>query len=112
MRKIVVAFTLLAALGACASKPSAQIQTPPGARTIRAQVAYQCDGGLGFTAVFLANPDAVALRFASGDEILLPQVVSGSGFRYADSSREFRGKADEAQYTLAKTAPVACYVAK
>ena len=111
MRKLLVAFTLLAAVGACQTKP----QLPPhvsSARNVRATVAYNCDDGTAFTAAFLVSPEAVELHFPDGDQLLLPQVASGSGFRYQDPRHDFQGKSDDALYTLGKAAPVKCYVSK
>jgi membrane-bound inhibitor of C-type lysozyme len=110
MRHLFAAFIVVAALGACQSKP--KMQPAVSARNVRVAVAYNCDDGQAFIAAFLVSPEAVELRFANGDQLLLPQVVSGSGFRYQDARHEFRGKADDALYTVGKAAPVKCYVSK
>jgi membrane-bound inhibitor of C-type lysozyme len=111
MRHLIAAFVVVAALGAC--QTPAQKSPPLGsARNVRVTVAYNCDDGLAFTAAFLVSPEAVELHFANGDQLLLPQVVSGSGFRYQDARHEFQGKADDALYTLGKATPVKCYVSK
>ena len=111
MRHLIAAFAVVAALGACQTAPQKPVRTD-AARNVRVTVAYNCDDGLSFTAAFQVSPEAVELHFANGDQLLLPQVVSGSGFRYQDARHEFRGKSDDALYTLGKAAPVKCYVTK
>jgi membrane-bound inhibitor of C-type lysozyme len=63
---------------------------------------YDCSSGTKLTAEF-SPPDAVtgrvALTFATGQKITLPQVMSADGGRYADDGTEFWIKGRDATLT-------------
>jgi alpha-N-acetylglucosaminidase len=46
--------------------------------------SFVCDGGKSIEAVFLRTPSRVLLNLSDGRKIMLPQVESASGARYAD----------------------------
>lgn len=59
---------------------------------------YACDDGTRFTALFDNRLPALVLTFENGETLTLPlpQVLSGSGIRYADGRHEFWGKGADA----------------
>lgn len=67
------------------------------------QASYRCDGGTQLTADFSAVgavPAQVELLFAGQDgDLVLPQVESADGGRYADASNEFWIKGNSATLT-------------
>ncbi len=69
---------------------------------------YVCDDGTRFTAVFDNRLPALILTFPGGESLTLPQVLSGSGIRYADGRREFWGKGAEAAWTVEGRPPTQC----
>jgi membrane-bound inhibitor of C-type lysozyme len=69
---------------------------------------YVCDDGTRFTAVFDNRLPALVLTFAGGETLTLPQVLSGSGIRYADGRHEFWGKGAEAAWTVEGRLPTQC----
>jgi membrane-bound inhibitor of C-type lysozyme len=73
------------------SPPSQPTSTQP---KVINSVQYRCDQGKGFKAVFLSNE---TVRTTFGSKVLtLPQVESGSGFRYSDDSVTLVGKGNTA----------------
>ncbi|MGC1305223.1 MAG: MliC family protein [Caulobacteraceae bacterium] len=66
------------------------------------EARYQCSGGAKLTARFSppnAKTGRVALRFDTGRRIVLPQVMSADGGRYADKDTEFWIKGRSATLT-------------
>ncbi|MGA7935012.1 MAG: MliC family protein [Kovacikia sp.] len=73
------------------SSPAQPTTTPPRATN---SVHYKCDNEKGFKAVFLSNQ---TVRTTFGSKVLvLPQIESGSGFRYSDGSVTLVGKGNAA----------------
>ena len=66
MRTLIAAMSLAALLAACQSQAPQTPPDVPSARNIRANVAYNCDSGVAFTASFLVSPDAVDLHYQDG----------------------------------------------
>lgn len=56
---------------------------------------YTCADGKRFTAAFNAAGDVVTIA-AGGDSRTLPQVISGSGARFADAGVQYWSKGREA----------------
>ncbi|SHE86967.1 Membrane-bound inhibitor of C-type lysozyme [Kaistia soli DSM 19436] len=50
---------------------------------------YTCKNGLTFVAAFTTTPGSVALAFADGRKVTLPQAVSADGGRYVKGKTEF-----------------------
>jgi membrane-bound inhibitor of C-type lysozyme len=69
------------------------------------QASYSCDGGTKLTADFSpvgATPAQVELLFEGEDgDLVLPQVLSADGGRYADVDNEFWIKGNSATLTRA-----------
>jgi membrane-bound inhibitor of C-type lysozyme len=84
----------LAALGL-----STLVAAPALAETPIATAIYKCDGNKGVDATYY--PDSVDLTLTDGRSMKLPQVISGSGARYAnaDESFVFWNKGDTAYVT-------------
>jgi membrane-bound inhibitor of C-type lysozyme len=60
---------------------------PAFAETPIATAIYKCDGDKGIDATYY--PDSVALTLTDGRSLELPQVISGSGTRYANADESF-----------------------
>ena len=61
---------------------------PPGKDSISA--AFDCDGDRKIHAVFATGAQSSAkLTLSDGREMVLPQVISGSGARYANRDESF-----------------------
>ena len=71
--------------------------------------SYVCDNGTRFTALFDNRLPALILTFPGGETLTLPQVLSGSGIRYADGRHEFWGKGADASWTVGKGLPTQCH---
>ena len=71
--------------------------------TVATEARYTCSDGSKVLAQF-SPPDAakgsVALTFATGRELKLPQVLSADGGRYADADIEFWIKGRSATLTM------------
>jgi membrane-bound inhibitor of C-type lysozyme len=68
------------------------------------EARYTCSSGAELTAVFSppgATAGSVALTFGAGHKIVLPQVMSADGGRYADTDVEFWIKGRSATLTRA-----------
>jgi membrane-bound inhibitor of C-type lysozyme len=98
------AWTPLAALLFAAALPSsAWTAGPSEGQTATAKpiatAIYRCDGDKGIDATYY--PDSVELTLTDGRSLELPQVISGSGARYAngDESFVFWNKGDTAFIT-------------
>lgn len=66
------------------------------------EARYTCGGGAKLTARFSppsTEMGSVALTFATGETIVLPQAMSADGGRYADKGVEFWIKGDNATLT-------------
>ena len=89
---------LLFGLGASAAM-STESSTPAPADEPIATAIYRCDGDKGIDATYY--PDSVDLTLTDGRNLVLPQVISGSGARYAneDESFTFWNKGDTAFIT-------------
>jgi membrane-bound inhibitor of C-type lysozyme len=57
------------------------------AETPIASVTFKCEGGKAIDATFY--PDSVDLTLTDGRSMELPQVISGSGARYANADESF-----------------------
>ncbi|MFW2392238.1 MAG: MliC family protein [Methyloceanibacter sp.] len=66
---------------------------------VETTVTYECAGGKSIVAMYTS--DEVALTFHDGRKLALPQVISGSGTRYAnaDESIQFWSKGKTAFVT-------------
>jgi membrane-bound inhibitor of C-type lysozyme len=73
-----------------------------GSHAYATEVRYACGGGTKVTAQFSPSGTAmgrVALSFENGQKVVLPQVMSADGGRYANSDVEFWVKGREASLT-------------
>jgi membrane-bound inhibitor of C-type lysozyme len=79
--------------------PALAIPVSALAETAIATATYRCEGDKGIDATYY--PDAVDLTLTDGRSLKLPQVISGSGTRYAnaDESFQFWSKGDTAFIT-------------
>jgi membrane-bound inhibitor of C-type lysozyme len=60
---------------------------PASAEAPISTAIYKCEGGKGIDAAYY--PDSVALVRTDGRSFELPQVISGSGTRYANADESF-----------------------
>lgn len=81
----------LAALSACGSDSDVVIDETPG----ETLVTYDCDEDRSFQALFKVGTELVTL-IIDGQELVLPQIPSGSGIAYSDGSFTFHAKGLEA----------------
>jgi len=73
---------------------------PPPEMAETARASYTCDDGSSFDVTF-DNAANTATVQEKGAAVVLALAVSGSGFRYADTTHELAGKADDAMWTVA-----------
>ncbi|HUU65971.1 MAG TPA: MliC family protein [Methyloceanibacter sp.] len=66
---------------------SGENQVAPAAREPISEATYKCEGGKGIDATYY--PDSVDLTLTDGRSLELPQAISGSGARYANSDESF-----------------------
>ncbi|MBR0555945.1 MliC family protein [Ciceribacter sp. L1K23] len=71
-------------------------------------VTFACEDGSELIVAF--SEEKASLTLASGEQVELPQQVSGSGFWYSNGRYELRGKGDEAQFAIGRMAPITCSV--
>ena len=62
-------------------------------------VAYICENGAKFKAIFSDNNGTVRIEPQNGVPATLYIAVTGSGFDYRDGGHDLRGKGDEAMWT-------------
>lgn len=87
--------------------PAPAPEAAPGADGKVVNQPYACDGKA-VTADFLIDKEAVRLQF-DGRTLTLPQAISGSGSRYADTEgNEFWEHQGEATLTVAGGKPQTC----
>lgn len=101
MKKIV--WTILAAslLAACTATPSGQNLASDH------DVAFQCTNGETVRVRFYtAQERAVLVR--QGEDIVLPQQRSGSGFVYSNGPNTIRGKGDRLTVEVGRMVPMEC----
>ena len=63
------------------------LAAPALAETPIATAIYKCEGNKGIEATYF--PDSVDLMLTDGRSMELPQVISGSGARYANADESF-----------------------
>lgn len=78
------------------------------ARTSR--VVFACPKGARLTVEFVTSDPAkpAVVSLSDGSQASLPARESGSGYRYADDTRELRGKGREVTWTDGAKPPVVC----
>lgn len=118
---------LLVVLAACSKGANSDTQAPPAipepAPPVSAPVpgpaggtaaAFTCDDSTVVYAIFRTDSaGASEVALAIGDDRLhLPQQVSASGARYADSTTTFWNKGDEATFERKGRKTTTCHVAK
>ncbi|MCE7032926.1 MliC family protein [Lysobacter sp. GX 14042] len=102
MKPAPTALTALSAalLAACTTT------TPAGGDAIR-EVAFDCTNGETLSVRFdQARERATLVRH--GNEIELPQQVSGSGFIYSNGPNTIRGKGDALTVEIGRMVPIEC----
>lgn len=67
---------------------------------------YMCENGVNLKVVFEKNHAVVTQN--GGQVLMLPQMPSGSGIRYATLRHELRGKGNDATWTVGKRAAMKC----
>lgn len=83
---------------------------PPDPSATLIDAGFDC-GGLAVSATFDNVAETATLAWHEG-QLVLPQAISASGARYADTDgNEFWNKGNEATLTLAGNAPVQCTLA-
>ena len=80
-----------------------------GAQENYPQADYRCDDGTEFTVIFDQQEDA-ALVMINSDTLRLESQRPASGMWYASPTHEFRGKGDEATWTVGRRVPSDCRV--
>jgi membrane-bound inhibitor of C-type lysozyme len=94
MRAILI-LCAFAGLSACASMAGGE-----------RRVTYACDRGPGLTVVYTEG--AARIVGSGGEDIVLPQRPSGSGFWYETPQHSLRGKGNEVTYTVGRMVPMTC----
>lgn len=84
-RRLILGSVLAAGLGACAASEE----------ELNREVAFRCQGGEQFVAVFEPDLDSVVISMQR-ERIRLPQLQAASGARYGDGGTTFWSKGDEA----------------
>lgn len=91
----------LLALAAC--------QTPcPPTSTGPTLVRFACEDGSDIAVTFTRSPDAAQIVQEGYAPLTLPARIVGSGYRYADSGAELRGRATVANWTRPGAAETLC----
>ena len=95
LKSTVIAATLLGATGAYADPLTIDL---PGAAE-RQTVAYSCDGGRKATAEYVnAGANSLAIVKVDGQTLLMANVLSGSGARYAGQQYVWWTKGNTADF--------------
>ncbi|MEN2976619.1 MliC family protein (plasmid) [Tistrella bauzanensis] len=94
-----------AILSGCAERPVSVTDTATSAPKIFT-ARYVCDDGSVLDVRFQGETATVAT--STGGTVVLPQRVSGSGFRYADAGHSLRGKGRAANWTVDGTTATTC----
>jgi heat shock protein HslJ len=81
-------------------------QREAAATTNRA--TYACADGTTLTVTFDPAAETAAVSVDGGAPILLPQAISGSGFRYETPQHALHGKGVVALWSVGRRAPVRC----
>lgn len=87
--------------------PSAVPPPPADAATLPA-VAFDCEDGIAFVARFDREGRRAVIDAKGREPVSLPELPSGSGFRYSDGHTGLRGKGDEAVFKAADGRSVRC----
>ena len=74
-------------MGLAAFGLAALLAAPALAETPIVTAIYKCEGNKGIDATYY--PDSVDLTLTDGRSMKLPQVISGSGARYANADESF-----------------------
>lgn len=94
-----------AILGGCTDRPIPATDTATAAPQVFT-ARYVCDDGSVLDVRFQGETATVAM--STGGTVVLPQRVSGSGFRYADAGHSLRGKGRAANWTVGGTTATTC----
>lgn len=107
-----LAFLSLSLVAACSND-----QTPPGdggpvqtAPDGERAARFACADGSTLIVRFENNQAQVTT--SSGNDLVLPEQPSGSGFWYSSGQHELRGKGDEATWSVANQKTTNCKVVK
>ncbi|SNB51908.1 Membrane-bound inhibitor of C-type lysozyme [Arboricoccus pini] len=112
MHRMLVALAILPLLAACSGDRTpagdgGPVQAAPeGERAAR----FACDDGSSLNVQFENNRAQVTT--SSGNELVLPEQVTSSGFRYSSGQHELQGKGDNATWTIAAQKTTNCRVVK
>lgn len=94
---------------ALAALALAACQTPcPAPDTGPINTSLRCEDGSVLNVTFTQNPAAARVAQEGYTTVDLPVRVTGSGYRYADSGAELRGRGREAQWTRPGAAETIC----
>lgn len=80
-------------------------QTESGSEGLK-DYDYTCEDGSRMKVVFEDNHAVVTQK--GGTVLILPQMPSGSGIRYATPRHELRGKGNDATWTVGRKMAVNC----
>lgn len=89
---------ILAMVASCASVEERGQNAEP--------VLFACDDGENLSVMF-ANETA-SVSYAGQEPIVLPQMVTGSGFHYQTPQHSLRGQGDEVLWTIGRRAAIRC----
>ena len=87
----------------------AACQTPcPAPATGPILASFRCEDGSVLNVTFTRNPDAARVAQEGYTVVDLPARVTASGYKYAESGAELRGRGSEAQWTRPGAAETVC----
>ncbi len=84
----------------------AATQNTAPTETAMKEYDYACEDGSRLKVVFEDNHAVVTQ--SGGKVLVLPQMPSGSGIRYATPRHELRGKGNDASWSVGRKAAVEC----
>lgn len=96
MYRLIIAAASAAALTGCVSLSAPKVPT----------AHYRCESGADLNVQFPEGRAVVTLPDASS--LVLPQQISGSGFRYGDGRYDLRGKGDDATWSVSGQGSTHC----
>lgn len=87
----------------------AACQTPcPAPDTGPVTATLRCEDGSDLVVTFTRSPDSARVVQEGYTTVDLPMRISGSGYRYAESGAELRGRGTEARWTRPGAAETLC----
>ncbi|HSV35267.1 MAG TPA: MliC family protein [Ramlibacter sp.] len=106
MRRLTASFLCTLFLGACVTPSGPPTSTTRPVSSLGPVMTYACDDLT--TVAIQSGSDVAVATLNSGLVLNLPLQRAGTGFWFATPEFSFRGRGDEAVWTVPQRAPVAC----